>query len=712
MSQPATAPGTGDREHGRRDEATCTLCAVTARAFAQLGSEAPWQPSPADLATSRLARFVQTTGFGTDLEGLHARAVADPGWFWGAAADDLGLAWQRRPSQTLDLSGGIARARWWTGGAFNHAVAAVEPWAATRPDDGALTWEGEDGVVRAFSWVELDTAVRATARRLADTGVGQGTRVGILLPMVPETVLAVLALGRLRAVFTPIFSGYAAPAVAARLTAFEATHLITADGFLRRGSVVPLKAVADEAVAAVPTIRTVVVVRRMGRTALDVAMRPGRDVEWLPETGSGSRTDAVAASPEPPVPPTDPEPPEPPEPPIPPTDPETPYMVIYTSGTTGRPKGTVHVHGGFPVKAAQDLAHTFDLRLGDTLCWFTDLGWMMGPWAISGALLLGARLVLYEGAPDWPDAGRLWSLVARHRITHFGLSPTLVRALRVHGEAPVRDHDLGSLRVIGSTGEPWNPEPWRWCFDVVGGGRLPIVNYSGGTEVSGGIVGCSLLRPIRPTSFNGPCIGMAADIVDGVGRPVRGEVGELAIRAPWPGMTRGFWAEPDDERYLETYWRRIPGLWLHGDWATTDADGYWYIHGRSDDTLKVAGKRVGPAEVEACAVAHPAVLAAAAIGVPDELKGEAIVVLCVPRPGTAWDAGVAAAVAELVVRNLGKPVRPRAVAAVPDLPRTRSGKIMRRVARAAWLGIDPGDLSALENPAAVEAIARAAGQSA
>jgi acetyl-CoA synthetase len=512
--------------------------------------------------------------------------------------------------------------------------------------------------------------------------------------MLPETAIAVLALGRLRAVFTPIFSGYAAPAVAARLAAFEATHLITADGFLRRGAVVPLKAVADEAVERAPTIRTVVVVRRIGRDALDVPMVLGRDIEWASEPSAGSFAEAEAAAAAAAAMPDA----------IPPTDPETPYMVIYTSGTTGPPKGTVHVHGGFPIKAAQDLAHTFDLRPGDSLCWFTDLGWMMGPWAISGALLVGARLVMYEGAPDWPDAGRLWSLVARHRITHFGVSPTLIRALRVHGDEPVRDHDLSSLRVIGSTGEPWNPDPWRWCFDVIGKGRLPIMNYSGGTEVAGGIVGCSLLRPIRPTSFNGPCLGMAADIVDAAGRPVRGEVGELAIRAPWPGMTRGFWAEPDDERYLEAYWRRVPGLWIHGDWAATDTDGYWYIHGRSDDTLKVAGKRIGPAEVEACAVAHPAVAAAAAIGVPDELKGEAIVVLCVARPGVSWDADLAAAVAGLVVRDLGKPVRPKAVVAVPDLPRTRSGKVMRRIARAAWLGLDPGDTSALENPIALEAI--------
>jgi len=328
----------------------------------------------------------------------------------------------------------------------------------------------------------------------------------------------------------------------------------------------------------------------------------------------------------------------------------------------------------------------------------------MGPWAISGALLLGARLVIYEGAPDWPDPGRLWQLVATHRITHMGVSPTLIRALRIHGDEPVLAHDRSSLRILGSTGEPWNPDPWQWLFSTVGEDRLPIVNYSGGTEVSGGIVGCNLLRPIRSTSFNGPCIGMAADIVDPSGAPVRGSVGELAIRQPWPGMTRGFWAEPDDERYLETYWRRIPGLWHHGDFAATDADGYWYIHGRSDDTLKVAGKRVGPAEVEACAVAHPAVMAAAAIGVPDELKGEAIVVLCVPRPGVAWDPAIALEVSQRVVAELGKPVRPKAVVAVTDLPRTRSGKVMRRLARAAYLGIDPGDLSALENPAALASI--------
>jgi acetyl-CoA synthetase len=354
------------------------------------------------------------------------------------------------------------------------------------------------------------------------------------------------------------------------------------------------------------------------------------------------------------------------------------------------------------VKGAQDLAHGFDLRRGDTLFWFTDLGWMMGPWAISGALLLGATLLIYEGVPDFPAPDRLWALVERHRVTHLGLSPTVIRALVSHGVEPVRSHDRSSLRVLGSTGEPWNPEPWWWFFREVGESRCPIVNYSGGTEVSGGILCCNPLTPIKPASFGGPNIGVAADVTGPDGESVRGVVGELAIRQPLPGMTRGFWRDP--ERYLETYWSRLPGTWVHGDWALVDQDGYWYIQGRSDDTLKVAGKRVGPAEVESAATAHPSVVEAAAVGVPHEVKGEAIVLFCVLRRGETDDADLRAAIAASVAAEMGKALKPETVIAVPALPKTRSGKVMRRVARAAYLGTDPGDLSALEDPLTVEAI--------
>ena len=650
--------------------------------FGRDGDGVAWRPSPELTRDARLARFLRSTGE-PSLDALQARAVVDPGWFWGAAADDIGITWRRRPREVVDLSGGPAWARWWIGGAFDYTRAAIEPRAERDPDGGSIIWEGEDGAVRALTNAQLAAAVDLAARRLRAHGVSAGDRVGILLPMLLETVVAVLAVSRLGAIYTPIFSGYGAPAIAARLADCEASLLITADGFLRRGAWVGLKAVADEAVAAAPSVRRVVVVRRAG-SALEVPWTPGRDAWW---------DDPVAGEAEP-LTERD-------------VDPETPYMLIYTSGTTGRPKGAVHVHGGFPIKGAQDLAHQFDLGRDDTLFWFTDLGWMMGPWAISGALLLGARLVLYEGAPDYPGPDRIWSLVARHKVTHLGLSPTVIRALMAHGEEPVRAHDRSSLRVLGSTGEPWNPDPWWWYFRVVGDGRCPIVNYSGGTEVSGGIVSGNVIGPIKPASFSGPCIGTAADVVDQTGRSVHGEVGELVIRTPMPGMTRGFWRD-EEGRYESTYWSRIPGTWVHGDWASVDADGFWYIHGRSDDTLKIAGKRVGPAEVESAAVSHPAVLEAAAIGVPHEIKGEVVVLLCVLRPGVADDPALRAAIGATVAAQLGKPLKPEVVAVTAVLPKTRSGKVMRRAIRAAWLGLDPGDLSGLDDPGTLDAIRHAA----
>jgi len=377
-------------------------------------------------------------------------------------------------------------------------------------------------------------------------------------------------------------------------------------------------------------------------------------------------------------------------------------MVIYTSGTTGRPKGAVHTHVGFPVKAAQDMAHPMDVQPGDVMWWMTDMGWMMGPWLVFGSLMCGATMVLFDGAPDTPDVDRVWQLCADHRVTHFGLSPVLIRALMPHGTEPIARHDLSSLRACGSTGSPWDPESWRWLFANVLDSRKPILNYSGGTETSGGIVGGDFVRPLKPCGFPGPILGMDAEVLDESGQPVRGAVGELAVRQPWIGMTRGFWR--DDERYLESYWRRHEDTWVHGDFAAVDADGQWFILGRSDDTIKIAGKRLGPAEAESAVAADPDVIEAAAIGVPDDVKGEALVVFCVPREGAEATDDLRQRLAARLGAALGKALRPKAVYFVDALPKTRNAKVMRRVIRAVHLGGDVGNVTALEDERTLESI--------
>lgn len=629
-----------------------------------------WVPTHPYLARSRLRQFAEAHGH-KDFPSLHRWSIEDLDGFWRAVDRDLRLVWKKPYERVLDTSRGIPWTTWWLGGRMNFVASALRH----DPARTAIIFEGEEGTTRRLTYGELAAAVRRCAAGLRGLGVKPGDRVGIFLPLTPECAIATLAVAAIGAIYTPIFSGYASDAIAGRLRDCDASVLITADGFLRRGQVIQMKETADAAVDAAPTVRTVIVVPRLGR---DVRLRD-REVTWDLMMAQG--TDESLAD----------------------TSPEDPYMLIYTSGTTGRPKGAVHVHGGFPVKAAQDLAHVFDLQSGDLLWWFTDIGWMMGPWLIAGGLINGATILLYDGAPDFPDAGRVWSIVERQRVTHLGISPTAIRGLMRAGEEPVRKHDRSSLFVLGSTGEPWNPEPWSWYFGVVGGKRVPLINYSGGTECSGGILGCTTWTSIKPTAFACPVPGIAADVADAQGGSLRGAVGELVIRKPWPGMTRGFWRDP--EKYLATYWKRFPDVWVHGDWARIDEEGFWYIEGRSDDTLKVAGKRIGPAEVESAATAHAAVLEAAAIGVPHEIKGEAIIVFVVLRPGHAPSDALEHQIADTIARSLGRPLRPDAVRCVTDLPKTRNAKILRRVIRGAYLGqADLGDLSALENPAAVERI--------
>jgi acetyl-CoA synthetase len=457
--------------------------------------------------------------------------------------------------------------------------------------------------------------------------------------------------------------------------------VVTADGSLRRGREVPMKEIVDEALRGSPTVEHVVVWRRLGRD--DVPMTPGRDI-WDAEAMHGRRGE---------LPPLE-------------VDSEHPYLLTYTSGTTGAPKGVVHVQGGFLVSIAREVAYQADAKPGEVIHFVTDMGWIMGPWEVVGGGALGSTILFAEGAPDWPAADRLWSLVERERVAVLGISPTLTRALIPHGRELVERHDLSSLRVLVTTGEPWNPEPYRWLSEVVGGGRCPIINCSGGTEVGACFLSPTVAEPIKACSLGGPALGMAMDVVDSEGRPVRGEVGELVCRKPFPGMTRGFWGDP--QRYLDTYWSRLPGVWVHGDWASVDEDGYWFLHGRSDDTLNIAGKRVGPAELESAVVAHPAVAEAAAVGVPHDVKGEVAWIFCALVPGEEPSEELVGELRGLVAADLGKAFAPDRILFVPALPKTRSAKIVRRAVRAKALGTDPGDLSSLENPDALDEIEAAA----
>lgn len=670
----------------------------------EFGGEIVWRPTRAQIEQSNLYRQFTRLGF-KSLDEFQRASVNDIAWFWDLMLRELDIQFYEPYTQIVDLSDGIQFPRWCVGGKLNIVHNCLDKYQATpRARQIAVKWEGEEGATRALTYKQLHDEVCKIANGLRALGLGKGDAIGVFMPMTPEIVIATLAIAKIGAVFLPLFSGYGAGAAGTRLNDAGARALFTADGVFRRGQVVPLKHTADEIAAQCPTLEHLIVLPRAQNR---IEMRRGRDYWWDElvtlgnPSGQTAEADLEAARA------------------TARTNAEDLLMLIYTSGTTGKPKGAVHTHCGFPIKAAQDLYHGLDVKPTDTLFWMTDMGWMMGPWQTYGALLLGATMFIYDGAPDYPAPNRVWAMVERHHISLLGLSPTFARALMKYGAEPVKKYSLASLRALGSTGEPWNPTSWLWLFDTVGGGELPIINYSGGTEISGGILMGNFLTPQKPGSFAGPLPGMDADVVDENGDSVRGRVGELVIRQPWIGMTRGFWQNP--QRYLDAYWSRFPNVWVHGDFCAIDDDGLWYILGRSDDVIKIAGKRLGPAEVESALAKHAAVQESAAIGVPDELKGEALVCFVMLKPGFPDDqasaepqdsgaarAKIAQELRAVLTDELGKALAPKAIYFVSDLPRTRNAKIMRRIARAVYLGNDPGDTSALENTRALEEIRRVA----
>lgn len=640
-----------------------------------------WRPGEDFLQNSNVARFMRKHDL-ADYEALLAFSREDIGRFWEAIEKDMGVSWQKPYERIIDASGGLPWTKWFIGGELNVVHNCIDRHleGAAR-DRTALVWEGDGGEVRRFTYAEMSARVCRLANAMRGMGMGAGDAAGIFMPMIPETVFAMFACLKIGAAAIPIFSGFGPEAVAERLAHAEARLVFTADGGMRRGKEVGVKGLMDEALALGTRVEKAVVFRRTGTS---VPMREGRDVFWedfiagQPDDAETARLPAEARS-----------------------------LIIYTSGTTGKPKGAAHTHAGCMINAAKEIRYCLDLREPDVFFWVTDIGWMMGPWEMLGVQFAGGTYLIYEGAPDWPAPDRLWRLLEDHGVTIFGVSPTAARLLISRGDEWVERRNLSRLRVLGSTGEPWDPESYMWFFEKVGGGRCPVMNISGGTELFGCLLQPYPVAPLAPCSLGGPALGADADVFNEAGEPARGEIGHLVCKQPTPSMTKGFLK--DDERYLETYFSRWPDVWYHGDWAMADEDGQWYLYGRSDDAINVAGKRVGPAEVEAALIRHPDVVEAAVIGAPHPVKGEGLCCFVVLGEGAAPDDALREALKDEAVKYLGKSLRPDEVKFVRALPKTRSAKIVRGAIRKIHLGEDPAsiDASSIETPEFLHAIREA-----
>ena len=643
-----------------------------------------WKPTVEQMEASNLVPFMRHVGIeGCDYDALLAWSREDPERFWDTAIRYLDLRFPVPYERVRDTSGGLAWTKWCIGGRTNAVINCIERHRGT-PIEGrpAIRWEGERGDVREWTYRDLDREVCRLAGGLRSLGLRRGDAVGLFMPMIPEVTAAFFAVQHIGAVVVPLFSGFGADAIRDRLEDAGTKAVVTVDAALRRGSVVSMKATLDAALDGVSTVRHVIVYEHLGEA---VVWNQERDRRWSDLTeGQANRIDCELM------------------------DAEDVSMLLYTSGSTGKPKGTVHTHCNYVAKMSVDFLLCMDFKPTDRMLWMSDFGWVVGPMQLAIATLGGGCLVIAEGVPDYPEPGRMWRLVQDHRVTYLGVAPTAVRSLMRHGDEAVAPYDLSTLRCTSSTGEPWTDEAWSWFFRTVGGRRVPILNITGGTELAGAILASIPIRPLKPCSFNAETLGVDADIVDEAAQPVAtGEVGELVLREANIGMTRGVWGDP--ERYLETYWNQYDGrLWRQGDWARRDEDGQWFVEGRSDDTLKIAGKRTGPAEIEGLAMATGAVSEAAAVGIPDPISGQALLLAMVPSVGVEPGPELERTIADAVGAGLGRPFRPKCQLFVSDLPKTRNTKILRRVVKAVVTGGEPGDLTALLNPEAIEELKRVA----
>jgi acetyl-CoA synthetase len=604
---------------------------------------------------------------------VYARADADREAFWADFAAEL--EWSQPWTRVLDWQ--PPHAKWFVGGRINASVNCVDRHVrAGRGDKAAFIWEGEPGDRRTLTYADLLREVGTFANVLKSLGVGKGDRVALYMPLVPELAIAMLACARIGAVHSVVFGGFSAESLRDRINDQQAVLLVTADGGYRRGNVVPLKQIADEALDGTPSIRHVVVLRRDAEKPIAIEMREGRD-RWYHELMAAAPADC------------------PPEP----MDAEDMLYILYTSGTTGKPKGIVHTTGGYLVGTYATSKWVFDLKDDDVYWCSADIGWVTGhSYVVYGPLANGATVVMYEGAPDWPDRGRFWDLIDRYGVTIFYTAPTAIRAFMKWGSDWPAKRTLSSLRLLGSVGEPINPEAWMWYHEHVGRSRCPVVDTWWQTE-TGQILITPLpgITPLKPGSATKPFPGIVAEVRTAQGEPVREGGGLLALTKPWPGMLRGIYGDP--ERFVQQYWRRwADGVYFTGDGARVDADGYYWLLGRVDDVLNVAGHRLGTMEVESALVDHPKVAEAAVVGKTHDVKGQSVAAFVTLKEGIEATPELMEELREHVVKKIGAIARPDLILYAADLPKTRSGKIMRRLLRDIAEGKALGDTTTLADP--------------
>lgn len=589
------------------------------------------------------------------------RSADDPNWFYPAIFDFLSLDWMESFDSVLDVSDGPEWSHWFSGGRTNLAWLSVDRWLLTTPDKAALIWCSEDGASLELTYAQLAGAVSAAATGLRELGVERGDRVGLYLPTIPEAVIAFLAIAKIGAIAVPAFSGYGAEALAQRLALSNAKVLITADRARRRGRAIDLKSIADAACDTVGSVERVVVVEHgeAGR-----GTRLARDVAWSTLIQGDSDNDIEAF------------------------DPATPCLLAFTSGTSGPPKGAVHCHGRFAYGIPITFGLNFDVCADDRVLWPSDTGWMMSQNSLVGTLALGATVVLMEGVPTYPSPRTVWSIVADHAVTHLGMAPTVTRAMAAADVNVIEEHDLRTLRILGSAGEPMTSSPWRWLHRHVGRGVRPIIDLSGGTEAGALLVGSPIVETPE-CHFSGLAPGIRAEVRDAKGDLTLGEPGEMVVTQAGPSMTLGFW--DDAEGYVNRHWRQWPGAWVQGDRAVEHLDGTWQLVGRSDDLIKVAGKRVGPEEYERLACEVPQVVLAVAVGVPDHDKGEAVNLVLEVSAANPSPEEVLAAVRARIEQAMGRAFSPAIIRIVDAIPQTGNGKVNRRAVRELLTSTDPPD---------------------